>query len=215
MNNMMKFCLASLMALGLMACSTEPEQGDFTAEELRDLTPIMYFIGNPIPERCLSDENVTYRDGSSPLFRMECDYNFYELDDLYTAIEGMGWLHDEEAGARGDLLGGEAAESAELVTANPPYVTTAEWRGLARRVREYEPRLALDGGGEGLDAISRLVREAGNVLRDGGRLVMEIGDSQGDAVEGLICQTKEMRMVRRCRDYGGRERLVVAERRRG
>ena len=102
MNNMMKFCLASLMALGLMACSTEPEQGDFTAEELRDLTPIMYFIGNPIPERCLSDENVTYRDGNSPLFRMECDYNFDELDDLYTALEGMGWLHDEEAGARGD-----------------------------------------------------------------------------------------------------------------
>lgn len=116
--------------------------------------------------------------------------------------------------ALGDLLAGEAAESAELVTANPPYVTTAEWRGLERRVRDFEPRLALDGGEEGLDAISRLVREAGSVLRYGGRLVMEIGESQGDAVEGLICQTNEMRMVRRLRDYGGRERLVVAERRR-
>ena len=116
--------------------------------------------------------------------------------------------------ALGDLLAGEAAESAELVTANPPYVTTAEWRGLDRRVRDYEPRLALDGGERGLDAISRLVREAGSVLRYGGRLVMEIGESQGDAVEGLICQTNEMRMVRRLRDFGGRERVVVSERRR-
>ena len=94
--------LAPLMLLGLTACIFEPEQGDFTATELRDLTPIMRFIGNPIPKRCMSDENVTYRDGKHPVFRIECTYDFEELSELYTAIERMDWVFDEEKGTRGD-----------------------------------------------------------------------------------------------------------------
>ena len=72
---------------GLAACSTDPEPEDFSAEELRDMTPIMQFKGNPIPEDCYSEEHVTtdvterMKPGeysySGPFWRMEC-YFYYE-----------------------------------------------------------------------------------------------------------------------------------------
>ena len=49
----------ALALCGLVACSTDPDPEDFSAEELRDMTPIMQFKGNPIPEDCYSEEHVT------------------------------------------------------------------------------------------------------------------------------------------------------------
>lgn len=111
-----------------------------------------------------------------------------------------------------DLLEGLAAGSVDLVTANPPYVTTAECATLPQNVRDWEPRLALDGGADGLHLISRLVAEAANVLSWGGRLVMEIGEDQAPAVRELLCQkTLPIRMLEVRRDYAGRDRVVIAE----
>lgn len=114
---------------------------------------------------------------------------------------------------KADLFEGVAPASVALVTANPPYVTSADCARLPRNVRDWEPRLALDGGAGGMDVISRLVAGAVDVLLSGGRLVMEIGEDQGPAVRELLCQERTtMRMLELRRDFAGRDRVVVAER---
>ena len=96
---------------GLAACSTDPEPEDFSAEELRDLTPIMRFKGNPIPKDCYSEEHVTtnvtelMKSGStydSPYWRMECYFYYEDYADFYQAIEEMGWKYDSDEGNQGD-----------------------------------------------------------------------------------------------------------------
>jgi release factor glutamine methyltransferase len=114
---------------------------------------------------------------------------------------------------KADLFEGVAPESVALVTANPPYVPTAECDRLPRNVRDWEPRLALDGGAGGMEIISRLVAGAADVLLSGGRLVMEIGEDQGPAVRELPClKNLPIRILEIRRDCAGRDRVVVAER---
>ncbi|MCU0723125.1 MAG: HemK family protein methyltransferase, partial [Planctomycetes bacterium] len=82
---------------------------------------------------------------------------------------------------RGDLLApllGTAWEgAADVVTANPPYVRRAEIPSLPIEVRR-EPRAALDGGADGLDAVRRLAAQAFALLREGGSLFVEIGEGE-------------------------------------
>ena len=111
-----------------------------------------------------------------------------------------------------DLLAGLPAESADLVVSNPPYVDSLECDRLPRTVRAFEPRTALDGGRKGLETISRLVSEAAHVLRSGGRLMMEIGDDQAEAVEDILCPTTPFQFQKLKSDFAGRARVVLAER---
>ncbi len=108
---------------------------------------------------------------------------------------------------RGDWAAGLEANAFDLVVANPPYVRTAELPALAPEVRDHEPRLALDGGADGLDAYRRLAPEIVAVLRPGGVFAVEIGSDQGPAVTALFvaagAQAVEVR-----RDLADRERVV-------
>ena len=111
-NNFISILLSISTALcGLVACSTDPEPEDFSAEELRDLTPIMRFKGNPIPEDCYSEEHVTtnvtelMKHGTpydTPYWRMECSFYYEDYADFYQAIEEMGWKYDSDEGNQGD-----------------------------------------------------------------------------------------------------------------
>ena len=109
-----------------------------------------------------------------------------------------------------DLLEGVAADSVDLVVSNPPYVATAECERLDRTVRDFEPRLALDGGPDGLQTISRLVSAAAHVLKSEGRLMMEIGDDQAAAVEEMLCRSFPLQFLRLRSDCAGRARVAVA-----
>ncbi|MCX8072770.1 MAG: peptide chain release factor N(5)-glutamine methyltransferase [Candidatus Binatia bacterium] len=80
-----------------------------------------------------------------------------------------------------------AAESFDLLVANPPYLSTAELEGAEPELR-FEPRAALDGGRDGLAVIRDLIADAGRVLRPGGWLLMEIGGTQREAVVNLLRQ---------------------------
>ncbi len=80
---------------------------------------------------------------------------------------------------RGDWTAGLSDESFDLVTANPPYIATDVIETLEPEVRVHEPRLALDGGPDGLDAYRRL-------LKPGGLFFVEIGHDQKQAVEALF-----------------------------
>lgn len=78
---------------------------------------------------------------------------------------------------RGDLFGGLGRRRYDIIVSNPPYVATKEWRALPAEYR-HEPRIALESGSQGLDAVARIVREAEHHLRPGGILVVEVGDTQ-------------------------------------
>jgi release factor glutamine methyltransferase len=74
----------------------------------------------------------------------------------------------------------------DLIVSNPPYIARAEIPTLDAEVRDYDPKLALDGGGDGLDAYRAIARDAGRLLALGGRLIVELGAGQGPAVSALF-----------------------------
>ncbi len=74
----------------------------------------------------------------------------------------------------------------QVIVSNPPYVTTSELAVLQPEIREHEPRLALDGGPEGLDAYRALAHEIPPLLAEDGIAVVELGRGQGGAVAGLM-----------------------------
>jgi release factor glutamine methyltransferase len=110
---------------------------------------------------------------------------------------------------QGDLLAPLAGgEPLDLIVANLPYIPSGDIPALAAEVRS-EPRLALDGGPDGLRLLRRLVADAGAALRSGGALVMEVGQGQADAVADLARQSGFTDVHSR-KDLAGISRVVVA-----
>jgi release factor glutamine methyltransferase len=110
---------------------------------------------------------------------------------------------------KGDLLK-PLPEVVDVLVANLPYVTTAEWEALPPEIRAYEPRPALDGGSDGLTFIRRLFADACHYVRPGGAILVEIGAGQGKAVADLARGTCPEAHVDLWKDYAGLDRLVVA-----
>jgi release factor glutamine methyltransferase len=103
---------------------------------------------------------------------------------------------------------------AQALACNPPYIPSDAVAALAEEVRGWEPRIALDGGPDGLDLHRAVVAGAGRYLAAGGMLAMEVAAlwDQAHVVAGLIAATGAFGPVRVLRDYAGAERVVVAER---
>ena len=97
----------------------------------------------------------------------------------------------------------------DLIVSNPPYIAESEMAGLAPEVRDWEPRAALTPGGDGLDAYRALARGAFAYLMPGGRVLFEIGPTQGAAVSGLLAAQGFSEVAIR-RDLDGRDRVVSA-----
>lgn len=96
-----------------------------------------------------------------------------------------------------------------LIVCNPPYIETATIETLDKSVKDYEPRLALDGGADGLKFYRILAEQAPKHLEKGGMLVLEIGYNQGEAVKEILAQNFDVEVTK---DYGGNDRIVVAQR---
>ena len=101
----------------------------------------------------------------------------------------------------------EIPERFDVITANPPYIESAEIETLSVEVRDYEPRLALDGAADGLAFYRRLAAESGAHLKPGGRLYLEIGMTQGAAVASLL-KAAAFSDIQIIRDLAGRDRIV-------
>jgi release factor glutamine methyltransferase len=97
----------------------------------------------------------------------------------------------------------------DLIVSNPPYIAEGEMPGLAPEVRDWEPHLALTPGGDGLDPYRAIARGAGARLMPGGRLLVEIGPTQGAAVTALF-RAAGLDEVRILPDMDGRDRVVAA-----
>jgi release factor glutamine methyltransferase len=74
----------------------------------------------------------------------------------------------------------------DLIVSNPPYIRSADIDGLAVEVRGYDPRTALDGGADGLDAYRALIPQAARCLAPGAALVVEAGEGQSSDIEALM-----------------------------
>lgn len=98
----------------------------------------------------------------------------------------------------------------DIITANPPYIATQVIRGLAPEVRDYEPRMALDGDEDGLSFYRRIAAQARGRLNPGGCVYLEIGHDQGRAVRDLL-EAAGFENIRIVKDTPGLDRVVYAE----
>jgi release factor glutamine methyltransferase len=97
----------------------------------------------------------------------------------------------------------------DLIVSNPPYIPSAEIATLQPEVRDFDPRAALDGGADGLDFFRRLAAQAPPFLAPGGKLMVEFGDGQAEAVRGIFAAQKWIVEAVEP-DYSGRPRILTA-----
>jgi len=109
------------------------------------------------------------------------------------------------------LKGTFGTKKFNLIVSNPPYIPKEVILGLEREVSEYEPKLALDGGDDGLDFYKRIANEAPNYLKKDGVLVLEIGDTQGLDVTNILKETGKFLDIQVKKDLGGLDRMVIAK----
>jgi release factor glutamine methyltransferase len=103
----------------------------------------------------------------------------------------------------------KVAEQFDLIISNPPYIPSGEIASLQQEVRDFDPRGALDGGADGLDFYRRLATETGARLKPGGKIMLEFGDGQADALKTIF--ESQMWIVETVReDYSQRQRILIA-----
>lgn len=115
---------------------------------------------------------------------------FYE-GDLFKALEGLN-----------------LEEKFEIIASNPPYISKEEIEKLDRTVKEFEPRLALDGGEDGLDFYRKITPESKKFLNNNGLLIYEIGYNQGEDVKALLI-SEGFKEVSILKDLQGHDRVVL------
>jgi release factor glutamine methyltransferase len=110
---------------------------------------------------------------------------------------------------QGDAFAAVApGQSFDLILSNPPYIASAEIATLPPEVRDFDPRPALDGGADGLDFFRLLAARAGEFLRPAGKLMVEFGDGQAEAIKKLF--EVQMWVVEAVgEDYSQRQRILV------
>ncbi len=115
-------------------------------------------------------------------------------------------------GQRIELLWGDLLkplpEPVELIVANLPYVSGPEFASLHKEIRDYEPRIALHGGPDGLMLIGRLLAEARSYLKPGGKILLEIGATQSSVVSALAERSFPRARLEVIPDYAGLDRML-------
>ena len=111
---------------------------------------------------------------------------------------------------QGDLFAAVAGERFDVITANPPYIPSGELEGLQREVR-FEPRIALDGGADGLDFYRRIVGGASGHLAPGGAFFLEVGAGEAPAVLELVKNGLPAAQAGTVKDLNGVERVVFGK----
>jgi len=109
-----------------------------------------------------------------------------------------------------DLLA-PLAQPADLIVANLPYVCSGDWEALPPEIREHEPRVALDGGPDGLREIERLLEEVPSYLRPGGSILVELGPSQAAPALALARRCFPGAAARIQPDAAGLDRLLAID----
>jgi release factor glutamine methyltransferase len=98
----------------------------------------------------------------------------------------------------------------DFLVSNPPYIIRSEIRSLMPEVANYEPRIALDGGEDGLSFYRRIIKGAAQYLKSKGYLIMELGIGQAPQVKEMIEKTLEFESIGIIKDYSQIERVIIA-----
>ena len=110
--------------------------------------------------------------------------------------------------AESDGCGEFDPASVDVLVSNPPYIPSHVVDGLEPHIRDHEPRLALDGGADGLDVYRALLLDAVMVLKSGGAVFFEIGDEQGSAMRDML-EEYGFTDVSVIKDYAGKDRFAT------
>ena len=97
----------------------------------------------------------------------------------------------------------------DLIVSNPPYIKTKDIRNLKDDVRKYEPKLALDGGNDGLDVIQKVIYKSRNILKIKGMLALEIGNGQFNKVSKIL-KKNNFRIRYLVKDYKENIRCILS-----
>lgn len=142
---------------------------------------------------------------------VDCEMYASDISDgaLELAAENARKLGMDIKFIQSDMFDGISG-SFDVICSNPPYIPSADIETLAEEVKGYEPRLALDGGDDGLDFYRRIAEEAPRFLKAGGLIALEIGFDQAVEVTDIL-KNYDVRIVK---DYSGKDRVVLARLRR-
>ena len=105
----------------------------------------------------------------------------------------------------------EITETFDLIVSNPPYIPTNDINHLEKSVKDFEPKLALDGGNDGLKFYRIIADEAANYLNKNGMLALEIGYNQAKDIKSLL--KENFKNIEIIKDYSKIERFILATRR--
>lgn len=117
-------------------------------------------------------------------------------------------LEDKVMFAESDGCGEFEPASVDILVSNPPYIPSATVDALDPWIRDHEPRLALDGGADGLNFYRSFLMDAIMVLKSGGAVFFEIGDDQGQALRDMM-EEHGLEEVRILKDLAGRDRYAT------
>jgi len=98
----------------------------------------------------------------------------------------------------------------ELIISNPPYIPTHEIDTLQPEIK-YEPRIALNGGQDGLDFYRRIIAQSPSYLNECGFLILEMGFNQREVVENILQQSGNFKIVEVVKDYSGIDRVIIGK----
>ncbi|MBQ7433572.1 MAG: peptide chain release factor N(5)-glutamine methyltransferase [Lachnospiraceae bacterium] len=131
---------------------------------------------------------------------------------LEVARENGRRLQAEVEWLKSDMFQNVPVLQADVIVSNPPYIRPDVIETLMPEVRDHEPRMALDGGRDGLDFYRVLTKQAASFLKDQGVLAVEIGYDQGEAVSELFAQYG-FESVQVIQDLAGLDRVVMGRKR--
>jgi release factor-specific protein-(glutamine-N5) methyltransferase len=100
----------------------------------------------------------------------------------------------------------------DMIVCNPPYIKSDVIETLSTEVKDHEPRMALDGGEDGLDYYRIIAEQAGSHLRSGGILALEIDANQAGSVKRLLMKSGSFANIRKYKDMADLDRVIIAER---
>ena len=141
-----------------------------------------------------------------------------EATDVSQESLAAARLNADRHGARvcfhhGSILAG-VRTPLDAIVSNPPYIPSGDYDTLQPEVRAHEPGTALLGGDDGLDVVRQVLTAAVAALKPEGRVLMEIGYGQAEAVSRIVTDTEPLELLRIRPDLQGTPRVVVARRRR-
>jgi release factor glutamine methyltransferase len=134
---------------------------------------------------------------------------FLQGDGFGTLVE---WWGERPREPKDNVQAGSPGVSPrqfDLIISNPPYIPSAEIATLQPEVRDFDPRGALDGGADGLNFYRKLSAEAKPFLKLDGKIMLEFGDGQADAVKNIF-ETQKWIVEAVKEDYSQRERILIA-----